>query len=55
MVLPSNFRVINNIDEILENSLYVQMFPEKSDNRENLISKINNLENSMLWQMWEDA
>lgn len=55
VVLPSNFRVINNIDEILENSLYVQMFPEKSDNRENLISKINNLENSMLWQMWEDA
>jgi len=52
--IPKNFRVINAIDEILDNSLYVQMFPDKSDNRQKLILKINNLENSKLWQMWDD-
>ena len=52
--ISKNFRVIKDIDEILDNSLYVQMFPEKSDNRQKLLLKINNLENSMLWQMWDD-
>ena len=52
--IPKNFRVINAIDEILDNSLYVQMFPDKSDSRQKLLMKINNLENSMLWQMWDD-
>ena len=53
--IPKNFRVIDDIDDILDNSLYVQMFPEKSDNREKLLLKINNLKNSMVWQMWDDT
>ena len=51
---PDNIRIIKGIDELLDNSLYVQMFPEKSANREKLLLKINNLENSILWQMWDD-
>ena len=50
--IPKNFNVINDIDELLDNSLYVQMFPDKSENREKLLLKINNLKNSMVWQMW---
>lgn len=53
--IPKNFRVIDDIDDILDNSLYVQMFPENSDNREKLLLKINNLKNSMVWQMWDDT
>ena len=52
--IPENVRVIKGIDELLDNSLYVQMFPEKSANRNKLLFEINKLENSMLWQIWDD-
>ena len=52
--IPENIKVIKGINELLDNSLYVQMFPEKSVNREKLLLEIKNLENSMLWQMWDD-
>ena len=51
--LPSNFKVIKNIDEIIDDTLYVQMFPENSSKRIELLSKISNLKRSIVWQMWD--
>ena len=51
--IPSNFKVIKNIDEIIDDTLYVQMFPENSSKRIELLSKISNLKRSIVWQMWD--
>lgn len=51
--MPNNFKVIKNIDEIIDNALYVQIFPENSSKRIELLSKISNLEKSIVWQMWD--
>lgn len=51
--MPNNFKVIKNIDEIIDDALYVQIFPENSSKRIELLSKISNLEKSIVWQMWD--
>lgn len=51
--IPSNFKAIKNIDEIIDDTLYVQMFPENSSKRIELLSKISNLKRSIVWQMWD--
>ena len=53
--LPESYRVITSKNELKEDALYVEMFPDISEERKNLLNSIQNLKNSEVLRMWETS
>ena len=51
--LNSDYSFIDKLDDLKDNCLYVEMFPDVSDERKILISKIQSLNNTFMLKMWE--
>jgi UDPglucose 6-dehydrogenase len=51
--LGSEYMSISTIEDLKENCLYVEMFPDESEDREVLISSIESLENTLVLKMWD--
>ena len=53
ITLPESYRVITSKNELKEDALYVEMFPDISEERKNLLNSIQNLKNSEVLRMWK--
>ena len=53
--LPESYRVITSKNELKDDALYVEMFPDISEERKNLLNSILNLKNSEVLRMWETS
>ena len=53
--LPESYQVITSTNELKDDALYVEMFPDISEERENLLNSIQNLKNSEVLRMWETS
>ncbi len=51
--LSKSFKAIKSFSELKDNTLYVEMFPDSSQNRNDLVNKIDNLKNSKIFRIWE--
>ena len=51
--LSNSFKVIDSLSDLKDNTLYVEMFPDTSQERDNIIDKINELKNSKVLRIWE--
>ena len=51
--LSKSFTAIKSLSELKDNSLYVEMFPDSSQNRNNIINTIDKLKNSKIFRIWE--
>ena len=51
--LNSDYSFIAKLDDLKDNCLYVEMFPDISDERKILISKIKSLNNTFMLKLWE--
>ena len=51
--LSKSFTAIKSLSELKDNSLYVEMFPDSSQNRNNIINTIDRLKNSKIFRIWE--
>ena len=51
--LSKSFKAIKSLSELKDNTLYVEMFPDSSQNRNNLINTIDKLKNSKIFRIWE--
>ena len=51
--LSKSFKAIKSLSELKDNSLYVEMFPDSSQNRNNIVNTIDKLINSKIFRIWE--
>ena len=51
--LSKSFKAIKSLSELKDNTLYVEMFPDSSQNRNNIVKTINKLINSKIFRIWE--
>jgi len=51
--LSKSFKAIKSFSELKDNTLYVEMFPDSSQNRNDIVNKINKLKNSKIFRIWE--
>ena len=51
--LSKSFKAIKSLSELKDNTLYVEMFPDSSQNRNNIVNTIDKLMNSKLFRIWE--
>ena len=51
--LTEDYHSISSFEDLKDNCLYVEMFPDISEERKQLVSKINTFKNSYLFRMWE--
>ena len=51
--LNSDYSFVAKLDDLKDNCLYVEMFPDVSDERKIQISKIKSLNNTFMLKMWE--
>ena len=51
--LSKSFKVIKSLSELKDNTLYVEMFPDSSQNRNNIVNTIDKLINSKILRIWE--
>ena len=51
--LNVEYNSISEFENLKEDCLYVEMFPDQSNERKNLISKIKSLDNFSIYRMWE--
>ena len=51
--LNKNYSLISKLEDLKDNCLYVEMFPDLSEERKLLISKINTLNNIFTYKMWK--
>ena len=51
--LSKSFKAIKSSSELKDNTLYVEMFPDSSQNRNDIVNKINKLKNSKIFRIWE--
>ena len=51
--LSKSFKVIKSLSELKDNTLYVEMFPDSSQNRNNIVNTIDKLMNSKIFRIWE--
>ena len=51
--LSKSFKVIKSLSELKDNTLYVEMFPDSSQNRNNIVNTIDKLINSKIFRIWE--
>ena len=53
--LNKEYRLLSSIEDLEEDTLYVEMFPDSSDERFRLLEKINELSNSSVLKIWESS
>ncbi len=51
--LSKSFKAIKSLSELKDNTLYVEMFPDSSQNRKNIVNTIDKLINSKIFRIWE--
>ena len=51
--LSKSFKAIKSLSELKDNTLYVEMFPDSSQNRNNIVNTIDKLMNSKILRIWE--
>ena len=51
--LSKSFKAIKSLSELKDNTLYVEMFPDSSQNRNNIVNTIDKLVNSKIFRIWE--
>ena len=51
--LSKSFKVIKSLSELKDNTLYVEMFPDSSQKRNNIVNTIDKLINSKIFRIWE--
>ena len=51
--LSKSFKAIKSLSELKDNTLYVEMFPDSSQSRNNIINTIDKLINSKIFRIWE--
>ena len=51
--LSKSFKAIKSSSELKDNTLYVEMFPDSSQNRNNIVNTIDKLMNSKIFRIWE--
>ena len=51
--LSKSFKAIKSLSELKDNTLYVEMFPDSSQNRNNIVNTIDKLMNSKIFRIWE--
>ena len=51
--LSKSFKAIKSSSELKDNTLYVEMFPDSSQNRNNIVNTIDKLINSKIFRIWE--
>ena len=51
--LSKSFKAIKSLSELKDNTLYVEMFPDSSQNRNNIVNTIDKLINSKLFRIWD--
>ena len=51
--LTEDYQSISSFEDLKDNCLYVEMFPDISEERKQLVSKINTFKNSYLFKMWK--
>jgi len=51
--LAKSFKSIKSQSELIDSSLYVEMYPDTSQKRKNIINKISKLKNSEIFRIWE--
>ena len=51
--LSKSFKAIKSFSELKDNTLYVEMFPDSSQNRNDIVNKIKTLKNSKIFRIWE--
>ena len=51
--LSKSFKAIKSLSEVKDNTLYVEMFPDSSQNRNNIVNTIDKLINSKIFRIWE--
>ena len=53
--LSKSFKAIKSLSELKDNTLYVEMFPDSSQNRNNIVNTIDKLMNSKIFRIWEES
>lgn len=51
--LSKSFKAIKSLSELKDNTLYVEMFPDSSQNRNNIVNTIDKLINCKIFRIWE--
>ena len=51
--LSKSFKAIKSLSELKDNTLYVEMFPDSSQKRNNIVNTIDKLMNSKIFRIWE--
>ena len=51
--LSNSFKAIKSLSELKDHTLYVEMFPDSSQNRNNIVNTIDKLINSKIFRIWE--
>ena len=51
--LSKSFKAIKSLSDLKDNTLYVEMFPDSSQNRNNIVNTIDKLMNSKIFRIWE--
>ena len=51
--LSNSFKAIKSLSELMDHPLYVEMFPDSSQNRNNIVNTIGKLINSKIFRIWE--
>ena len=53
--LNKEYKLLSYIEDLEEDTLYVEMFPDSSDERLKILEKINELSNSSVVKVWESS
>ena len=51
--LSKSFKAIKSLSELKDNTLYVEMFPDSSQNRNNIVNTIDKLINCKIFRIWD--
>ena len=55
MKLASDYKLIESIEDLEEDTLYVEMFPDSSNERLELLKEVKKQKNSFVLKMWETS
>ena len=53
--LASDYKLIESIEDLEDDTLYVEMFPDSSNERSELLKEVNKQKNSFVLKMWETS
>ena len=53
--LASEYKLLESIEDLEEDTLYVEMFPDSSNERLELLKKVYKLKNNHVIKMWESS